>query len=122
RRSAAPSSHPEFLEIRSSEFSALLHQQPFQRGQWYGALFQRALMELFKRKIAALLLLVMVTNLEPAFPTREVGGQLARRKLRPLQFRGGFFFLLIRIVDHEIECLLVRHSHRLKANVENGVR
>jgi len=49
------------------------------------------------------------TSSQP-FQPEIIGGQLAGRKLRPLQLRCGFFFFLIRVIDHQVQSLPDRSS------------
>jgi hypothetical protein len=65
-----------------------LLKQPVQNRERNRALFQSPLLELTERKRASAALLFVFANLEPAFPAREVGRQLAGGKLRALELGG----------------------------------
>ena len=45
-----------------------------------------------------------------------------RTKAAPLQFCGSFFFFLERVLDHQVECLLIGHPHGLETDVQNRIR
>src|SRR5215467_6896389 len=96
-------------------------QQFLQLRQRHTALSECPIVEVAQGERAAFCLLVLLARLQPAPKSRVVRRQLTRRELRPLQFGRRFLALLVRVVDHQIERLLIRHAHRLQADVQNRV-